>query len=132
MKFYFNEILKIYRYGSIGIISAIINYLIYIIFYKFFGFEIKYSLLSGYLGGCFCSYHYGRTWVFGNGNKFNILDLLKFIITYGMGCILLNIISPKVELIVSNSSLKWLLTTSPVIMSNYLLSRYWVFKKKTE
>ena len=132
MKFYFNEILKIYRYGSIGIISAIINYLIYIIFYKFFGFEIKYSLLSGYLGGCFCSYHYGRTWVFGNGNKFNILDLLKFIITYGMGCFLLNIISPKVELIVINSSLKWLLTTIPVIIFNYLLSRYWVFKKKTK
>ena len=113
-----------------GIISTIINYLIFLISFNKLNFSLFVSLTLGYITGSFFSFHYGRTWIFGIKNKFKITQLIKFIICYGFGFFILRLISYKLNDIYLNASYKWLLMTIPIIVSNYCLLKFWVFKKK--
>ncbi|KGG02838.1 methyltransferase [Prochlorococcus marinus str. MIT 9321] len=132
MKFSFIEVLSFTRYSSIGIISTLTNYLIFIFFLHVLGFGVTPALIMGYLTGCLISFHFGRTWIFGVRNSFKFTQLLKFLISYAIGCFLLSIISNFVDKYIINSSLKWLISTLPIIAVNYSLLRLWVFENNKQ
>ena len=84
--------------------------------------------MTGYFAGCLFSFHFGRTWVFGTRNRFKITQLIKFLIAYGFGTIVLKILSVKLDSFTFNSSAKWFITCIPIVLLNYSLLRLWVFR----
>ena len=131
MKLSIVEFLSISRFGLIGVIATIINYLTYIVLFKLIGLNITYSAILGYLLGCIFSFHFGRTWIFGVRNGFKVTQLLKFIISYLIGLMVMsNLISFINTNFSLNYSLIWLLALFPTIVINYSLLRKWVFNSK--
>tara|TARA_Y100001968_G_scaffold333900_1_gene400769 strand:+ start:379 stop:795 length:417 start_codon:yes stop_codon:yes gene_type:complete len=125
------EFFNLSRYGLIGIVGNIINYLTYILLLKLIGFNITASAISGYLLGALFSYHFGRTWIFGVRNEFKITQLFKFIISHVIGCtIMSNIILFLNTNYTLDASLIWLLALFPTIIVNYSLLRKWVFNNR--
>ena len=129
MKLSFLETLNFSRYAFIGVIATSINYLLFLFSLHFLRFSLYPSLLTGYIAGCLISFHFGRTWVFGVRNRFNIKQLIKFFIAYGFGTIVLKILSTKLDSLTYNSSIKWLISIIPIVILNYSSLRLWVFKK---
>ena len=131
MKLSFDDALSFGRYGSIGAISNLINYLVYISLFKVIGIDIGLCAVIGYLCGGIFSFHFGRTWIFGIRNKFKATQLFKFIISSLLGCLLMNqIILFLTSFYSINASLKWLIAACPTILLNYSLLRIWVFSNK--
>ena len=128
MKNFFIEILSASKYGVIGIVSTLVNYTIFIIALNQFNFSLIVSLTLGFFSGSIFSLYFGRKWIFGIRNKFKITQLFKFIISYLIGFLILNIMNYKIDGIYSNPSYKWLLITIPIIISNYCLLKFWVFE----
>lgn len=128
MKISFLENLSISRYGFIGIVSTSINYSLFLFFFYILKFKFYPSLLIGYIAGCLFSFHYGRTWIFGIRNQFKIKQLIKFILSYSTGILILTILSNIIDAFSFNLFLKWLIIYIPIIVLNYLLLRLWVFR----
>ena len=128
MRLPFLETLTFSRYAFIGVIATTINYILFLVSYHLFRFNLYPSLLTGYFAGCLFSFHFGRTWVFGTRNRFKITQLIKFFIAYGFGTIVLKILSVKLDSFTLNSSAKWLITIFPIVILNYSSLRFWVFR----
>ncbi len=116
------------RFILIGIISNIINFSIYSLIVIFFDSTIIGSIL-GYLLGLFFSFHFGRTWVFGKYFNSGYYILIKFVLVYLFGLLLMSL---SIELMTNyfliDYRISWLVAACLAFFTNFIGSKWIVFK----
>ena len=118
------------RFGIVGILANILNFIVFILCLNFFGIYIKISSIIGYLCGLLVSFHFGRTWILGDRFRYSNQTLFKFLFSYLFGAWLMQeLVAHFSNSLGINSYLSWFLSAFPVAISNFLFIKYWVFSK---
>ena len=116
------------RFLIIGFSSTFINYLLYLLFFKFSS-NILLSSSIGYSSGILNSYLLGKKWVFKSKKNSSILLILKFLFVYLIGGFVMTLI---INFLFNNGieyRLAWCFGMSYSILNNFLGSKYLVFDK---
>lgn len=125
----FHKYEKFIKFAIVGFGNLFISLVTYYIL-VFFSVNYQIANIGGFVTGSLNGYIWNRVWVF-KENKQNMTSIVKFYLTYLatwiLSAILLYVwielmnISDKIAPIVN------VFITTPI---NYLLNKYWVFKKK--
>ena len=119
--------LQLKRFIFVGIISTIINFIIYLIVLKISS-NIILSSYIGYSAGLINAYIFGNKWVFEARNKFTFKQLSMFILIYLIGATLMSMvifISTKFGI---GIRLSWFFGLIVSIINNFFGSKYLVFR----
>ena len=124
------ELIRIIKFGIIGISNTLINW---IIFFLLNLVEVNYILANiiAYSLATINSYIWNSKWVFKYNNE-KLVSSLKFIIVNLVGLILNTIILfILVDMFNINKIISLVMATGVVMIINYISNRLWVFKQKT-
>lgn len=116
------------RFIVIGFLSTFINYLFYLLSFKFSS-DILLSSSIGYSSGILNSYILGKKWVFKSKRNSSIYSILKFLFVYLIGGVVMTLI---INFLFNNGidyRLAWCFGISYSILNNFLGSKYLVFDK---
>ena len=116
------------RFIIIGFLSTFINYLFYLLCFRFSS-NILLSSSIGYSSGILNSYMFGKKWVFKSKKNSSIYSILKFLFVYLIGGIVMTLI---INFLFNNGieyRLAWCFGISYSILNNFLGSKYLVFNK---
>lgn len=117
------------RFSIIGVVSNIINFILYSLVYLM-SFNIIVSSLIGYSVGILCSYYFARFWVFQLNNNFRFVEMIKFISVYIIGGLSMTFIIFCLNHYLNiDYRVSWIGGALFAIINNYLGSKYLVFKK---
>ena len=117
------------RVSIIGVVSNIINFILYSLVYLM-SFNIIVSSLVGYSVGILCSYYFARFWVFQLNNNFRFVEMIKFISVYIIGGLSMTFIIFCLNHYLNiDYRVSWIGGALFAIMNNYLGSKHLVFKK---
>jgi len=117
------------RFSIIGVVSNIINFILYSLVYLM-SFNIIVSSLIGYSVGILCSYYFARFWVFQLNNNFRFAEMIKFISVYIIGGLSMTFIIFCLNHYLNiDYRVSWIGGALFAIMNNYLGSKHLVFKK---
>jgi putative flippase GtrA len=117
------------RFSIIGVVSNIINFILYSLVYLM-SFNIIVSSLVGYSVGILCSYYFARFWVFQLNNNFRFVEMIKFISVYIIGGLSMTFIIFCLNHYLNiDYRVSWIGGALFAIMNNYLGSKHLVFKK---
>ena len=116
------------KFIIIGFISTFINYLLYLLCFKV-SKNILFSSSIGYLSGIINSYIFGKKWVFKIKNKTNLLSIIKFLLVYLIGGIVMTLIINYLFNKGFEYRLAWCFGISYSVLNNFLGSKYFVFNK---
>ncbi len=115
----------IVKFGIVGIISNIINYITYSL--SLFLFSLNISVLNGYFIGFIFSYFGNKNWTFELKYKNKsqlIIEKLKFFVLHILSLILMvylvNFFKNEIEF---NYSVSWFFAAIPVALFNYYLTK---------
>ena len=115
----------IVKFGIVGIISNIINYIIYSL--SLFLFSLNISVINGYFIGFIFSYFGNKNWTFELKYKNKsrlIIEKLKFFILHIFSLIIMiyfiNFFKYEIEF---NYSASWFFAAIPVALFNYYVSK---------
>ena len=130
------KILQIYskqknlvRFFYVGILSNVINFIVYYLSNKFSG-NLLLSSFLGYFSGLICSYHFGRVWVFDFKFLISLNNILFFILVYFAGLLwMMTIINLLVVNLHIGYKISWLIGAIASAMNNFLGLKFLVFKK---
>ena len=114
------------RFIIIGIFSTSINYLFYLLSFRFSS-NILVSSSIGYSSGILNSYILGKRWVFKSKRNSTIYSILKFLCVYITGGIVMTLI---INFLFNNGveyRIAWCIGISYSILNNFLGSKYLVF-----
>lgn len=117
------------RFAIVGVLSNILNFAVYMVVFLL-STNIVFSSVSGYSIGLFNTYFLGRKWVFNSEQPNQFKEIVKFIVVYfigGAGMTLI-IVWLNNELNIDYKA-SWIGGAIFAIISNYLGSKYIVFKK---
>jgi len=120
---------QLLRFLYVGVGANIINYSIYLFVY-WMNAPLFVASTTGYVAGLFCSYHFGRIWVF--GNKFDISkgNVFRFLAVYAVGWLSM---CGLIEVLVSTSLMShqasWFVGAVTAIVNNYFGLKNIVFNK---
>jgi len=117
------------KFIIIGFISTFINYLLYLLCFKV-SKNILFSSSIGYLSGIINSYIFGKKWVFKIKNKTNLLSIIKFLLVYLIGGIVMTLIINYLFNKGFEYRLAWCFGISYSVLNNFLGSKYFVFSKE--
>ena len=119
--------IEIKRFIFIGLLSTFLNYIIYVIFINLTS-NIILSSFFGYTSGLINSFIFGKTFVFRNWSETNIFLIIKFLIIYAVGGLMMTLIISLFSKIGLNYSLSWLIGVSVSTLNNFLGCKFVVFK----
>ena len=120
----------LFRFIIIGLISAFINFTSYFLIYILIENIILASSLGYIFGLCF-SFYFGRTWVFGKVFKQSHTTLIKFIIIYFLGLILMTSITEIfTNYLYFDYRISWFIAACVVFINNFVGSKWFVFKNQ--
>lgn len=130
------KILQIYlkqknlvRFFYVGILSNVINFIVYYLSNKF-SVNLLLSSFLGYFSGLICSYHFGRVWVFDFKFLISLNNILFFILVYFTGLLwMMTIINLLVVNLHIGYKISWLIGAIASAMNNFLGLKFLVFKK---
>lgn len=119
------------RFIQVGLMSNIVNIVIYIFLYKILNIQLFISSIIGYIFGLVISFHFGRTWVFDNYNEANLRNVFLFLLVYligglGMACII-TFLTKSFNI---NYIISWFFGAIYAVPNNYLGLKIYVFGKK--
>ena len=117
------------KFIIIGFISTFINYLLYLLCFAV-SKNILFSSSIGYLSGIINSYIFGKKWVFKIKNKTNLLSIIKFLLVYLIGGIVMTLIINYLFNKGFEYRLAWCFGISYSVLNNFLGSKYFVFSKE--
>lgn len=128
---YLNSKPNFIRFVLVGIVSSLVNFLVYLFFIKIFNLEVFLSSIIGYSFGLIISYHFGRTWVFKTLHKPNIRNVFLFLLVYIIGGVGMGlIIQYLVEIASIEYKLSWFVGAIFALFNNFIGLKLYVFKKK--
>jgi putative flippase GtrA len=121
--------IEIFRFLFVGVGSNIINFAIYLFVYSI-GIPLFSASAVGYVAGIFFSYHFGRVWVFGRKFEVSKINVIRFVVVYGVGGLGMSII---IEVLVRTLGVdyraSWLVGAIFAVINNYLGLKKLVFNK---
>ena len=120
--------IEINRFIFIGIISTLINYLVY-----FFSIQItsnlSFSSFLGYSLGLLNSFIFGKKYVFNNLLKIDHKLITKFLFVYFIGGLGMTLIIIVLSSFNFNYQFSWIVGVTFSFINNFLGSKLYVFKK---
>lgn len=129
MKIKLDELKSIIKFGSVGIINTLINWTIFFIL-NLIGVDYIFANICAYSIATINSYILNSKWVFNYINGSRIKALIKFVLLNLIGVILNTIILYiLVDKFNINKMFSLIITTSIVMIINYMTNKFWVFKK---
>ena len=89
------------------------------------------SAIVGYLFGLLCSYHFGRTWVFGHRFDFTVASVVRFLLVYAAGGLgMSTIITVLVNGSMLNHTMSWLVGATFAAGNNFIGLKWLVFGRR--
>lgn len=120
---------EIFRFLIAGIISNVVNFLLYRSLYAF-GFELFFASLFGYFIGILVSYSFGRKWVFGRKYSSTKKLFLLFFLIYIFGGIgMSTIIVILTNFFGFDYQVSWIFGAFFAFVNNFFGQKFIVFKK---
>jgi putative flippase GtrA len=119
------------RFLFVGVGANAINYAIYLLVYLN-DTPLSVASTSGYVAGLLCSYHFGRTWVF--GKKFDISkgNVFGFLAVYAVGGFgMCGLIEFLVSSSLMNYKASWFVGATFAVINNFFGIKNLVFYKGT-
>tara|TARA_Y100001978_G_C23434345_1_gene309905 strand:+ start:288 stop:629 length:342 start_codon:yes stop_codon:yes gene_type:complete len=112
----------------VGIISNILNFLVYKSIYIFTS-NINLSSVVGYCIGLVNSFLFSRNWVFSNNRRIRPNKaFIMFLLIYALGGIAMTITINSLYKLSANYIIAWLCGACLAAINNFLFSKYLIFK----
>jgi len=120
--------IQISKFLIVGVFSSILNFLVFKLIYIFTA-NINLSSIFGYCTGLINSFIFSSKWVFSN-NRYIRLDkaFIMFALIYALGGIEMTITINVLYKLSANHIIAWLFGACLAAISNFLFSKYLIFK----
>ena len=119
---------QIIKFIIVGASSAAINFGVYSLIYLL-TLKINIASFLGYSAGMFNSFLFARKWVFRNSRKIRLdKALVIFFLIYFVGGIEMTIVIYFIDSLIKNYQIAWFFGAVVAACSNYLGSKYILFK----
>ena len=127
-RFINNYKIQIFKFLIVGVLSSILNFLIYKSIYIFTA-NINLSSVLGYCIGLLNSFLLSSKWVFSN-NRCIRLDkaFIVFVLIYALGGLEMTMIINVLYELSANHIIAWLCGACVAATNNFLFSKYLIFK----
>lgn len=119
--------IEIKRFIFIGLVSTLINYLVYLLSIKITS-NTLFSSALGYSLGLLNSFIFGKKFVFNNLSKMNPKLITKFLFVYFIGGLGMTLIITFLSRINFNYQFSWIVGVTFSFINNFLGSKLFVFK----
>lgn len=121
-----NILRQFFKFGIVGLINTILTYLIYSMLYK--ATSPTFAMAIGYGITSIIGLTINQKWVFKANHDWMIVVkyYLTYLLTWTLSILVTEVASNYFHVIASIIPLITLLVTTP---TNFLLSKYWVFRK---
>jgi len=134
MLFRYKEIFSQFiKFAIIGCINTSVDFAVYIgltRFAPFFEDQIYLANACAFIVAATLSFFANRTWTFGQTTRPRVSEAIKFYSTTGTGFLLnTSILFIFVSVLNSYDLLGKVVATGVTMMWNFLLNKFWVFKK---
>ena len=121
----------ILRFLVVGVGSNVANFLTYF-FLLFIHVPVFAAAVCGYALGLLCSYHFGRTWVFGRRFDVDVVGGGRFLLVYAVGGAgMTTITTALVDGLMFHYALGWVFGAGFATCSNFVGLRWLVFRPAT-
>lgn len=129
MRFLSDDIFRFIKFGLVGVLNTLINWILFILLNSF-GIYYIISNVIAYSISTLNSYLWNSKWVFKYSGD-NVKETsLKFIVLNVIGLTLNTIILYLlVDIVGLNKLIALVITTGIVMILNYFINKLWVFKK---
>ena len=128
MKFINDGVIRFIKFGMVGVINTLVNWIIFFILNALGMYYILANIIA-YILGTVNSYLWNTLWVFKYKDKASTETTIKFIILNLIGLGLnTGILYVLVDLCNLNKFIG-LATTAIVMIINYIVNKLWVFSK---
>ncbi len=119
---------EIKRFIFIGLLSTLLNYIIYLILINLTS-NIIFSSFFGYSSGLINSFIFGKTYVFSNFLEIKFFLLIKFLLIYAAGGLIMTFIILLCSKIGLNYTFSWFIGVSLSFINNFIGCKFYVFRK---
>ena len=129
MKFINDGVIRFVKFGMVGVINTLVNWIIFFILNALGMYYILANIIA-YILGTVNSYLWNTLWVFKYKDKTSTETTIKFIILNLIGLGLnTGILYVLVDLCNLNKFIGLVTTTAIVMIINYIVNKLWVFSK---
>lgn len=129
MKFINDGVIRFIKFGMVGVINTLVNWIIFFILNALGMYYILANIIA-YILGTINSYLWNTLWVFKYKDKASTETTIKFIILNLIGLGLnTGILYVLVDLCNLNKFIGLVITTAIVMIINYIVNKLWVFSK---
>ncbi|WP_302623843.1 GtrA family protein [uncultured Clostridium sp.] len=129
MKFINDGVIRFIKFGMVGVINTLVNWIIFFILNALGMYYILANIIA-YILGTVNSYLWNTLWVFKYKDKTSTETTIKFIILNLIGLGLnTGILYVLVDLCNLNKFIGLVTTTAIVMIINYIVNKLWVFSK---
>lgn len=129
MKFINDGVIRFIKFGMVGVINTLVNWIIFFILNALGMYYILANIIA-YILGTINSYLWNTLWVFKYKDKASTETTIKFIILNLIGLGLnTGILYVLVDLCNLNKFIGLVTTTAIVMIINYIVNKLWVFSK---
>lgn len=118
------------KFGIVGVLNTLINWIIFIVL-SASGIYYIISNVIAYTVATINSYLLNAKWVFNNGDNYTKETTIKFIILNLIGLVLNTVILyVLVDILNIRKVIAMIIATIIVMIINYFVNKLWVFKSK--
>ena len=129
MKFINDDLIRFIKFGMVGVLNTLVNWIIFFILNALGMYYILANIIA-YILGTVNSYLWNTLWVFKYKDKASTETTIKFIILNLIGLGLnTGILYVLVDLCNLNKFIGLVITTAIVMIINYIVNKLWVFSK---
>ena len=129
MKFINDGVIRFIKFGMVGVINTLVNWIIFFILNALGMYYILANIIA-YILGTVNSYLWNTLWVFKYKDKASTETTIKFIILNLIGLGLnTGILYVLVDLCNLNKFIGLVITSAIVMIINYIVNKLWVFSK---
>ena len=129
MKFINDDLIRFIKFGMVGVLNTLVNWVIFFIINAFGMYYILANIIA-YNLGTIHSYLWNTLWVFKYKEKASTDTTIKFVILNVVGLGLnTGILYVLVDLCNLNKFIGLVITTGIVMIINYVVNKLWVFSK---
>ena len=129
MKFINDGVIRFVKFGMVGVINTLVNWIIFFILNALGMYYILANIIA-YTLGTIHSYLWNTLWVFKYKEKASTDTTIKFVILNVVGLGLnTGILYVLVDLCNLNKFIGLVITTGIVMIINYVVNKLWVFSK---
>jgi len=128
MRFVQRNKFQILKFVFVGLMSTCINFIIYSFIYNL-TFSINLASFLGYCLGLLNSFYFSDKWVFKNSRKKRLKNaFILFLLIYFLGGLEMTLAINIINNFFKDHNLAWLCGALMAASSNYLFSKYFLFK----